>query len=374
MKICYMNTLEGDKYPLTMSDLLLKFALKTPMPVNRNALIRYITLDKCFRNIGKMYFIEDLVEACNNALKEIDPKSKGVQKRQVQYDIDYMRSEHGFSAPIESYTYDNRKYYRYSDSKFTIHQKLLPHNVVELSKEIVCFLTQFEGLAPLQELYNKLPELKKYYDIKEKEPFVEFDFNFDYQGLKWFTEFFFAIMNNKVLQVDYYSFTKNQQFQFIFHPHYLKEYKHRWYVIGYNENEEKYNWTFGLERIVSIKELPNKIYHPAKENIKDYFYDVIGITKEENKEPQLIQLKVHPDFEKYIVSNPFHPSQKNKKLDENNWRDIELNVIINEELINTLMPYIHFIKIVKPKELLDKIKERIARFEKYNSVETNFFQ
>ncbi len=186
---------------------------------------------------------------------------------------------------------------------------------------------------------------------------------FDYEGLKNFSEIFFAILNNKVLEIEYFSFIQNQKYKYIFHPHYLKEYLHRWYVIGYNENEEKYNWTLGLERIVSIKELPNKIYHPAKENIKDYFYDVIGITKEENKEPQLIQLKVHPDFEKYIVSNPFHPSQKNKKLDENNWRDIELNVIINEELINTLMPYIHFIKIVKPKELLDKITEELLKKE-----------
>lgn len=342
-----------------MSDLLLKFALKTPMPVNKNALIRYLTLDKCFRNTGKMYFIEDLIEECNNALKELDPKCKGVQKRQIQYDIQYMSSSSGFGAPIEAYTFDKRKYYRYSDPKFTIHQKLLPHNVIELSKEILCFLTQFDGLAPLQELYQKLPELKQYYNIRDKEPFVEFDFNFDYEGLKWFSEIFLAIMHNKVLQVDYYSFIKKEQYSYIFHPHYLKEYKHRWYAIGYNETEQKDYWVLGLERIIKIKELPQHQYISAKENIKDYFYDVIGITKEENAKPQKIELKIHPDFESYIVSRPFHPSQKNKKLDTDGWRDIELNVIINEELVNTLVPYIHFIKIISPQMLKDKIKQRL---------------
>ncbi|MCX7833760.1 MAG: WYL domain-containing protein [Ignavibacteria bacterium] len=342
-----------------MSEYFVKFALKSPMPVNKNALTRYLTLDKCFRNTGRMYFIEDLVDACNQALKELDPKCKGVQKRQVQYDIDYMRSSEGFGAPITAYYFDKRKYYRYEDPKFTIHQKLLPHNIIELSKEVVCFLTQFEGLAPLKELYEKLPELEKFYDIKEKESFVEFDFNFDYEGLNNFTEIFSAIMHNKVLEIKYHSFVKNENYSYIFHPHYLKEYNHRWYVIGYNETENKFNWVLGLERILSVKELVNKDYVPPKESIKDYFYDIIGITKEENKKPQKITLMVHPSFEKYITTRPFHPSQKNKKINEEGWREIELNLIINEELINNLMPYIHYIKIESPEELKEKVKERL---------------
>lgn len=349
-----------------ISDKFLTFALKTPMPINKNALTRYLTLDKCFRNTGRMYFIEDLVDACNEALLNIDPDSKGVKKRQVQYDIEYMRSMDGFGAPIEAYYYDNRKYYRYSDPKFTIHQKLLPHNVIELSKEMVCFLTQFDGLAPLQELYNRLPELKKYYDIQEKEPFVEFDFNFDYEGLKNFSEIFFAILNNKVLEIEYFSFIQNQKYKYIFHPHYLKEYLHRWYVIGYNETEKKYHWVLGLERIQSVKELIDKTYIPIDENIKDYFYDIIGVTREENKTPQKILLKVDPTFEKYITTRPFHPSQKNKLLDKNGWRQIELNLIINEELVNTLMPYMHYIKIEAPDELKKKISERMKKISELN--------
>lgn len=341
------------------TDSFITFALKTPMPVNKNALIRYLTLDKCLRNTGRMYFIEDLVEACNEAIREIDPKNKGVKKRQIQYDLEYMQSANGFDAPIMAYTFDKRKYYRYEDPNFTIHKKLLPHNVIELSKEIVTFLTQFNGLAPLQDLYNKLPELKKYYDIKDKPPFVEFDFNFDYEGLKWFSDIFIAISNEKVLQIKYHSYSKNKEFIYIIHPHFLKEYNHRWYVVGYNEEENKHNWVLGLERIMEIKELPDKAYLPAKENINDYFYHIIGVTLEENKTPQKIQLKIHPDFEKYITTRPFHPTQKNKSKDENGWREIELNLIINEELLNNLMSYIHFIKIISPEELKEKIKKRL---------------
>lgn len=349
-----------------ISSSFITFALKSPMPINKNALIRYLTLDKCFRNTGRMYFIEDLVDACNQALKEINPNGKGIQKRQVQYDIEYMRSADGFGAPIKAYWYDKRKYYRYEDPKFTIHHKLLPHNIIELSKEVVYFLSQFDGLAPLKEIYDQLPELKKYYDIKDVEPFVEFDFNFDYEGLKNFNDAFLSILHKKVLEIEYFAFLDNKTYRYIIHPHYLKEYNHRWYLIGYNETEQKYNWVLGLERIKKMKQIVDKEYIPAKESIKDYFYDIIGVTKLENKKEEKIILKIDPKFERYITSRPFHPSQKNKKLDENGWREIELNLIINEEFINHLMPYIHFIKIIEPIELKEKIVKRLQSGLKNN--------
>jgi hypothetical protein len=351
---------------LDKNNLMITFALKTKMPINKNAFIRYLTLDKCFRNPGRMYFIEDLVDACNEALNNFNLNDKGVKKRQIQYDIQFMSSPEGFSAPIETYTYGKRKYYRYSDLKFSITQKLLPQNVVELSKEMVVFLSQFDGMAPLKEIYDRLPELKELYDIKDIEPFVEYDFNFDYEGLKNFSELFFAIMHKKVLKIDYYSYHKKQDEQIIFHPHYLKEFLHRWYVIGYNETTQKFNWVLGLERISKVEELIDKNYLPAKENIKEYFEDVIGVTKPENQSAQKILIKVHPEFENYILTRPFHGSQKNKGKDENGWRIIELNLIINEELINNLMMYIHFLKIESPETLKQKVIERMNEGLKNN--------
>ena len=57
------------------------------MSTNKNALIRYQVLDRCFRNIGKMYFWEDLLEECNKALIDFDPNSNGIQRRQLFDDI-----------------------------------------------------------------------------------------------------------------------------------------------------------------------------------------------------------------------------------------------------------------------------------------------
>ena len=63
------------------------------MPANKNALIRYKTIDKCLRNRYRRWTIDDLVEACSDALYDMEGIGKGVSMRTVQGDIQIMRSD-----------------------------------------------------------------------------------------------------------------------------------------------------------------------------------------------------------------------------------------------------------------------------------------
>jgi hypothetical protein len=77
------------------------------MSTNKHQFIRYQALDKCFANKGRRYFIDDLIKACNTALYEYtgDPMYNGsmpaVSRRTLYNDIDFMKSEKGWSAPIK---------------------------------------------------------------------------------------------------------------------------------------------------------------------------------------------------------------------------------------------------------------------------------
>ena len=42
------------------------------MPTNKNASIRYQTLDKCFRDFSHRYYIDDLIAKCEEALLHYD--------------------------------------------------------------------------------------------------------------------------------------------------------------------------------------------------------------------------------------------------------------------------------------------------------------
>ena len=42
------------------------------MPVDKQVLLRYQVLNKCFRNRYREYTIDDLVDECNKALRRMD--------------------------------------------------------------------------------------------------------------------------------------------------------------------------------------------------------------------------------------------------------------------------------------------------------------
>ena len=49
------------------------------MPANRNALIRYKTIDNCLRNPYRRWTLEDLVDACSDALYEYEGDRKSTR-------------------------------------------------------------------------------------------------------------------------------------------------------------------------------------------------------------------------------------------------------------------------------------------------------
>ena len=80
------------------------------MALNKNALIRYKTIDKCLQNNYRQWTLNDLIDACSDALYEYEGRTVNVSKRTVQLDIQMMRSDKlGYNAPIVVY---NKKYYK----------------------------------------------------------------------------------------------------------------------------------------------------------------------------------------------------------------------------------------------------------------------
>lgn len=108
------------------------------MPANKNALIRYKTIDRCLRNRYRRWTIDDLTEACSDALYEMEGILKGVSVRTVQGDLQIMRSDKlGYNAPIEVY---DRIYYRYAEPDYSISDTPLTEDDCDLLKEAVALL------------------------------------------------------------------------------------------------------------------------------------------------------------------------------------------------------------------------------------------
>ena len=129
------------------------------MPVNKNALIRYKTIDRCLRNPYRRWTIEDLTDACTDALEEMEGKTKPVSIRTVKGDIQIMRSEKlGYNAPIE--VYDN-KYYRYADPDYKISEPYLKDEDYLIIAQTVELIERMKPTAGLGELAKLLPKVKE---------------------------------------------------------------------------------------------------------------------------------------------------------------------------------------------------------------------
>lgn len=127
------------------------------MPANKNALIRYKTIDKCLRNRYRRWTIEDLVDA-SDALYDMEGIAKGVSMRTVQGDIQIMRSDKlGYNAPIE--VYDN-KFYRYADPEYSINENPLNAEDYALVEKAVCLIGEMPEDNTVKELKTVLSKLK----------------------------------------------------------------------------------------------------------------------------------------------------------------------------------------------------------------------
>lgn len=137
------------------------------MPANKNALIRYKTIDRCLRNRYRRWTLVDLVEACSDALYEMEGIDRGVSLRTIQADIQLMRSDKlGYEAPIE--VYDN-KFYRYADKDYSISNSPLTADMCELIADAVVKLNQYESYGCADGLEAMLSKVKHRLEMLLKE-------------------------------------------------------------------------------------------------------------------------------------------------------------------------------------------------------------
>ena len=328
------------------------------MAITKYPLIRYKILDKCFRNTGKRYFIEDLVKECENVILEMDSESSGISVRQIREDIAFMKSAEGWSIEIEDNRVGRKMYYRYADPDFSINN--MPLNEIEINRlmEAVDTLSQFKGMPQFKWLNELVPKLQQGIGIK-KEIIIEFDNNEYLKGIDYLGQIYNAIYYKKVLLIEYQPFESESSINFTIHPHYLKQYNNRWFLFGFNNENEKADWNLAIDRIKKITEVNIK-YKPNKIDWSDYFEDIIGVTKPIDTSPEKIILHFYGKTGKYMETKPIHGSQKSNWI-TNDTLELKLNLIINYELERLILSYADTVKVIHPLELEKKIKGRLKQ-------------
>ena len=329
------------------------------MATNKNALIRYKVLDNCFRNPGKRYFIGDLIAECEKVLLEIDPDSNGISRRQILEDIAFMEGKEGWQIDLARHRDGRKVFYRYVDPGFSINN--MPLNEIEINqlKAAVDILSQFKGMPQFEWVNELVPKLKQ--GIASDEGFstiMEFDSNQYLKGIEHLGTLHNAIYYQKVLSISYQPFEDDNPSDLIIHPYFLKQYNNRWFLFGFNPEQEKYDWNLAIDRIVSIKEIKGKYQKNTFIDWQEYFEDIIGVTKPVNVKPEKVVLLFFGRTGKYMATKPIHGSQKSVWKD-NDTLEISLELIINYELERLILSYAESVVVIQPAALSNSIKNRL---------------
>lgn len=327
------------------------------MATNKHAIIRYQTLDKCFRNSGRKYFIEDLIEECNKAIYDFTGNPDGIKRRQIYDDIIFMESEQGWSIQLKRQKEGRKVYLRYEDINFSISNS--PLNSAEESqlKEALLTLSRLKGMPNFNWIDEITARINAGLDISHQSAkVIEFDQNQYLKGIEFVDPLYKAIVSKKVISISYQSFKQESVQQIILHPYFLKQYNSRWFLFGLNERYKSIS-NMALDRILGIATTDIEFEENTGVEFEDFFEDLIGVTFPEGAEPVKILLKVRATLWPYIKTKPLHGSQKTKEVNDE-YTIIELNLIVNYELISLLFSYADNITVLEPDGLVREMSSK----------------
>lgn len=327
------------------------------MAINKNAIIRYQVLDRCFRNTGRMYFWEDLLEECNKALMDFDSRNEGIQRRQLFDDIRFMESEQGWAIPLIRHRHGRKVFYRYEDLSFSINNQPLNDLEAEQIKSALQIFSRFSGTPQFEWVNEMIPMLESKFGLIEREnEIISFESNIDLKGLDFLTPLFNAIINERVLLVKYKDFRSSEPYEITFHPYYLKQFNNRWFAFGLNADNKNSNWNLALDRIESLSETSLE-YNSIDTDWEEYFYDIVGVTRPEGGKIQEVVLEFSPEVAPYIITKPLHPSQKHKN--EPAGLEVRIKVIPNFELEKLILSFGEQVKVISPQAFKERISNRL---------------
>ena len=331
------------------------------MPANKNALIRYKTIDRCLRDPYRRWTLDDLVDACAEALLNAEGIAS-VSTRTVQADLQVMRSDKlGYNAPIEVY---DRKYYRYSDPDYCIMNMPMSPNETEVLQEAVDLLDQlrdFEQFAEMADVVSRLQD-KLSLTRHGAKPIVQFDNVPDLKGLRLLSPLYAHIAHRQPLRVVYQSFGAREPGDYLVFPHLLKEFRNRWFLFCSRVTDMRL-YNLALDRVVAVEPLEGVDYRDNPDFDPEHFFDdVIGVSKNVRTQARRVSIWANREQSRYIATKPLHPSQRLVSTNAGDGSCVfELKVVVNFELYSVLLSYGPGIRVLKPRRVAEEMRRQLQR-------------
>lgn len=329
----------------------------------KSSLLRQIVIDRCLRSKTR-HSIVDILNAVN---AELGARNLEIVKTRhtILDDMTYI-SNH-WNVIIKADKVGRYVYYSYEDPDFSIYNVgLTDEEIIHLSSTLV-MLKRFQGLPNFEWIQKLIDSCEDRFEaIRPEHEFISLEENPYLVGIHNLTPLYDAIVHKKVLDIWYHSFKNPTALKYTVHPYYLKQFNNRWFLFGYNEAIKGIS-NYPIDRIENIE--PN--IKPFKDNtfvdFNDYFDEIIGVSREKDDKIETVRLFVSKHQWPYIETKPLHGTQRVIERMEDGSVVIQIEVIINWELEQTIMSQGEHMVVLEPLSLKQRICDRVkVMTENYN--------
>lgn len=333
------------------------------MPLNRATLIRISTIDKCLQNHYRRWTINDLIDACTDALAEFEGRSNPVSRRTFQNDLALMRSDRlGYNAPI---VVRDNKYYEYEDPDYSITHLPLNDEGLDALNSALDILRQLQGFPQLASSIDTISKLNEQISRQTgtSVPAMDMEHVPGYKGAQFIGAIYDAVRKRQTLVIEYRSFKARQPQELVVYPYLLKEYRNRWFLIcEKSTNRSPQINIFALDRILSVRLDKGHPFRKCADFDPGHFFDdTIGVTKSISDKARRVVVKIDRQQAPYVESKPFHKSQKVEQRFRDGSIQLSLKVVINNELERLILGYGGHAEVIAPPEFRARIAESVLK-------------
>lgn len=342
---------DGDSYLSQFATIAYRLLMKRQWVTNADIMEEYLRPSKMSCPISKCEHVKELTKALSALRKEIGEE--------------YFK--------VEGTTHGKRILYDGKDNDPLADMRNA--RVVSDLRQYWRFCQDSEGFFPSSWLEYFFKDCKDLIDIKQRrrkgEQILSASVDRKLENIELLPFLYESIINKQVLSVTYRAFYENEV-SLTFHPHFLKEFNGRWYVLGHAEGSaHECGYIVALDRVTSKpRVLEDVVYKPAPDGYyRDYFKDIVGVTHlEDNGRPrykvQPIHIRAHSNYMFMLMKTKMiHPSQKvTVPFDEDkNYGEFVVNVELNNEFIGRILQMGDGLEIVAPENVRAVFKERVDK-------------
>lgn len=356
------------------------------MPTNKNALTRYMLIDKILANRYRAFSIQDITDYLAEKLP--DYNQEPVSKRCIEKDINYLQFESPFIVEIEEYWIDasdrngrpyRKRCIRYSDPTFSIFKPKLTEDEKTVLSTALDSLGGFDGL----ENFEWLSDLKQRLHLEEHPSIISISKNI-LSNSTLIARLYTLIQSKQVITLHYHTFDYALQREANVIPRLIKEYNNRWFLIASACDTGKV-LTFPLDRIDHFDKNHNIPFVNAPYDIEERYEDIIGVTYIEDAPIEDVVFWVSDKSKDYVNTKPLHGSQsKFRNMGEiemrmqyphlTNGAFFKIQCKRNYELIRELSSFGAELIVLSPESIVETIYNRvIAMAHSYKHL-TNIFK